>query len=142
MACNYTRKDKRLPGTIQAKTGPLSYEIKVGPDQIWRQHIDQLRASSVKLNEPSDDTTNIERNEIDTAEPLKYREDTDQNTPQEDLVQEPDINPGRTTPVVQQEETSSAAAGFGHRYPNRSHQPPKRLALAGYSKSCLRKLRG
>ena len=129
MARNYTGKDKWLPGTVQAKTGPLSYEIKIGPDRIWRRHIDQLRASSVKLNEPSDDTTDIEREEIDTAEPRPDREDTDQNTPAEDLIPEPDINPERTAPVVQQEETNSAAAGFGHRYPSRSHQPPERLGL-------------
>ena len=78
------------------------------------------------------------------AEPCPDREKTDQNTPAEDLiakldvnpdtpaedlVAKPNINPERTTPVVQQEETSSAAAGFGHRYPSPSHQPRERLGL-------------
>ena len=30
------------PGVINACTGPLSYEVRVGPDSIWRRHIDQL----------------------------------------------------------------------------------------------------
>ena len=51
MARNYSGKDKWLPGIVQAQMGSLSYEIKVGPNRIWRCHIDQLRASSVKLND-------------------------------------------------------------------------------------------
>ena len=60
----------------------------------------------MKLNEPSDDTTDIVREEIDTAESRPDREDTDQNTPAEDLIPEPNTNPERTAPVVQQEETA------------------------------------
>ena len=56
MACNYSGKDKWLPGIVRAQTGPLSYVIKVGPNRIWRRHIDQLRAYSVKVNDQSDDT--------------------------------------------------------------------------------------
>ena len=92
-------------------------------------NIDQLRGYCVKLNEQSDDTTDIEREKIDTAEPRRDGEDTDKKSPAEDLVAkpdinsdtraedliaEPDINPERTAPVVRQEETSSAAKGFRH----------------------------
>ena len=34
LARNYTGEDKWLPGTVQVKTGPLSYKIKVGPKRI------------------------------------------------------------------------------------------------------------
>ena len=34
LARNYTEKDKWLPGNVQAKTGSLSYKIKVGPNRI------------------------------------------------------------------------------------------------------------
>ena len=142
MARNYTGKDRWLPGTVQAKTGPLSYEIKVGPDRIWRRHIDQLRASSVKLNEPSDDTTDIEREEIDTAEPRPDREDTDQNTPAEDLVPEPDINPERTAPEVQQGEQAVLQQDLDIVIQVDHINHPRGWVLTGYSRSCLlRKLR-
>ena len=137
MVRNYTRKDKWLQGTVQAKTGPLSYEIKVGPDRIWRRHIDQLRASSVKLNsnEPSDETTDIEREEINTAEPRPDREDTNQNTPAEDLVPEPDINPEKTAPVVLQQDLDIVI-----QVDHINH--PRGWVLTGYSESrLLRKLR-
>ena len=39
MARNSTGKVKWLLGKVQAKTGPLSYEIKVDPNPIWlRKH--------------------------------------------------------------------------------------------------------
>ena len=115
-----------LPGTVQAKTGPLSYEIKVGPNQIWRRHIDQL----LKSNDPNDDTANVEREEIDAAETCPALEDSAQNiAPAEEIVDDPDMDPPSTTPVVQQEETSSVTTGLGHRYHSRSHQPPERLGL-------------
>ena len=142
MARNYTGKDRWLPGTVQAKTGPLSYEIKVGPDRIWRRHFDQLRASSVKLNEPSDDTTDIEREEIDTAEPRPDREDTDQNTPAEDLVPEPDTNPERTAPEVQQGEQAVLQQDLDIVIQVDHINHPRSWVLTGYFRSCLlRKLR-
>ena len=39
-----------VPGIITAHSGPLSYEVKVAPNTVWRQHIDQLRESSVTSN--------------------------------------------------------------------------------------------
>ena len=98
MARNYTGKAKWLPGTVQAKTGPLSYEIKVGPNQIWRRHIDQLRASSLKSNDPNDDTANVEREEIDATEIRLDLEDSAQYiAPAEDIVEDPDMDQPSTT---------------------------------------------
>ena len=130
LARNYTGKDKWLPGTVQAKTGPLSYKIKVGPNRIWRRHIDQLRGSSVKLDDLRNETVDLEGEEIEAAEIRPDVEHTAQSsTPGEEIVTEPDINPATTEPVVLQEETSSVTTGGGHRYPIRSHQPPERLGL-------------
>ena len=120
MAHNYSGKDKWLPGIVRAQTGPLSYEIKVGPNRIWRRHIDQLRASSVKVNDQSDDT----------AEPHPELGETDNffcwcNI----LAAEPDIELATNPPVVQQEEVGRATTGSEQRYPTRSHQPPERWGL-------------
>ena len=130
LARNYTGKDKWLPGTVQAKTGPLSYKIKVAPNRIWRRHIDQLRDSSVKSDDLRNDAVDLEGEEIEAAEIRPDVENTAQSsTPAEEIVTEPDINQATTEPVVLQEETSSVTTGDGHRYPIRSHLPPVRLAL-------------
>ena len=68
----------------------------------------------MKVNEQNDDTTDIEREKIDTAEPRRDGEDTDKKSPAEDLVAKLDINPEKTAPIVRQEETSSAAKEFRH----------------------------
>ncbi len=34
MARKYSGKDKWLPGIVRARTGPLAYEIEVGPNRI------------------------------------------------------------------------------------------------------------
>ena len=106
MARNYSGKDKWLPGIVRAQTGPLSYEIKVGPNRIWRRHIDQLRASRVKVNDQSDNT----------AEPHPELGETGQNiAPVEEIVAEPDIELATIPPVVQQVEASRATKGSEQR---------------------------
>ncbi|CAB4041966.1 PREDICTED: uncharacterized protein K02A2.6-like, partial [Paramuricea clavata] len=104
MARNYSGKDKWLPGIVRAQTGSLSYEIK-------------LRASSVKVNDQSDDT----------AEPHPELGETGQNiATAEEIVAEPDIELATNPPVVQQQEAGRATTGSEQRYPTRSHQPPER----------------
>ena len=118
LARNYTGKDKWLPGTVQAKTGPLPYKIKIGPSRIWGRHIDQLRDSSVKLDDLRNDEVDLEGEEIEAAEIRPDVENTAQSsTPAEEIVTEPDINQVTTDPIVLQEETSSVTTGGGHRYP-------------------------
>ncbi|XP_033631687.1 uncharacterized protein LOC117293454 [Asterias rubens] len=39
---DYRGPRKWITGVINARTGPLSYEVRVGPDSIWRRHIEQL----------------------------------------------------------------------------------------------------
>ncbi|CAB4015954.1 Hypothetical predicted protein [Paramuricea clavata] len=117
---NYSGKDKWLPGIVRAQTGPLSYEIKVGPNRIWRRHIDQLRASSVKVNDQSDDT----------AEPHLELGETGQNiAPADEIVAERDIELTMNPPVVQLQEAGRATIESEQRYPTRSHQPPERWGL-------------
>ncbi|CAB4043809.1 uncharacterized protein K02A2.6-like, partial [Paramuricea clavata] len=97
MARNYSGKDKWLLGIVRAQTRLLSYEIKFGPNRIWRRHIDQLRAASVEVNDQSDDT----------AEPHPELGETRQNiAPAEEIVAEPDIELA-TNPLVRSATTRS-----------------------------------
>ena len=50
IARNYRAGNKRVPGIIRAHMGPLSYEVKVAPNTVWRRHVDQLRESAVTPN--------------------------------------------------------------------------------------------
>ena len=50
IARNYRAGNKRVPGIITAHMGPLSYEVKVAPNTVWRRHVDQLRESAVTPN--------------------------------------------------------------------------------------------
>ena len=47
VARNYRAGNKWVPGIITAHSGPLSYEVKVAPNTVWRRHVDQLRESAV-----------------------------------------------------------------------------------------------
>ena len=42
---SYRGKKKWIHRIVRARTGPLSYQIEVVPNVIWRRHIDQLLAS-------------------------------------------------------------------------------------------------
>ena len=38
---------------MRARTGPVSYQVEIAPNVIWRRHIDQLLASE-KINDTQD----------------------------------------------------------------------------------------
>ena len=42
---NYRGKEKWIQGIVRARTGPVSYQVEVAPNVIWKRHIDQLLAS-------------------------------------------------------------------------------------------------
>jgi len=50
VARNYRAGNKWVPGIITAHSGPLSYEVKVAPNTVWRWDVDQLRESAVTPN--------------------------------------------------------------------------------------------
>ena len=43
VARNYRTGDKWILGIITAHPEPLSYDVSVGPNTVWRRHIDQLK---------------------------------------------------------------------------------------------------
>ena len=47
LARNYMTGPKWVQGTVVSRSGHLSYQVKGGPDMIWRRHIDQLLSADV-----------------------------------------------------------------------------------------------
>lgn len=45
--------DAWIPGTIHRKTGPVSYEVEIGHDTLWRRHSDQIQSSGFRQGETS-----------------------------------------------------------------------------------------
>lgn len=40
-------------GIVQAQIGPRSYEVRVGPNMVWRRHTDQMHPTGDKLHQQS-----------------------------------------------------------------------------------------
>jgi len=55
VARDYRGGNKWVPRIITAHSGPLSYEVRVAPNTVWRRHIDQLRESAITVNPNKDD---------------------------------------------------------------------------------------
>ncbi|CAB3994947.1 Hypothetical predicted protein [Paramuricea clavata] len=50
---NYREKEKWIQGIVRARTGPVSYQVEIAPNVIWRRYIDQLLASE-NINDTQD----------------------------------------------------------------------------------------
>ena len=59
----YSGEKKWIPGIIIKKTGPVSYQVTVEHDRLWKRHTDQLRhrveecVTNTKNEENSPETT-------------------------------------------------------------------------------------
>ena len=55
---DYRGKQKWIPGIVKAQTGPVSYQVQVGSQMVWRRHVDQLldadTGQTVELNAPAE----------------------------------------------------------------------------------------
>ena len=51
IARNYTGNSKWVPGIVRAQLGPLSYEVEIGPNLVWRRHTDQLKDSNAPVTD-------------------------------------------------------------------------------------------
>ena len=49
VARDYRGGNKWMPGVITAQKGPLTYEVRIAPNTVWRKHIDQLKGSALPL---------------------------------------------------------------------------------------------
>ncbi|CAB4009321.1 Transposon Tf2-9 poly [Paramuricea clavata] len=50
---NYREKEKWIQEIVRARTGPVSCQVEIAPNVIWRRHIDQLLASE-NINDTQD----------------------------------------------------------------------------------------
>jgi len=102
IARNYSGHSKWVPGTVRIQLGPLSYEVEIEPNLIWRRHTDQLEAFNVPVTDhspvfyPVPSPTIIENRGDQVADPSEKfeafpRETVDQsaNSVAEDSVSTP-----------------------------------------------------
>ena len=53
IARNYSGHSKWVSGTVRTQLGPLSYEVEIKPNLIWRRHTDQLKACNIPVTNHS-----------------------------------------------------------------------------------------
>jgi hypothetical protein len=103
--------EKWIPGTIDSKTGPLSYRVEITPGKTWRRHTDQLGSAGFSRN----------RDPCDVHQPLPSQD----NAPLVD-----NANYQQSTELVETPKTcvTNPAPECEKRYPTRSTRnvKPKR----------------
>ena len=57
---NYNGEKKWIPGIVVKKTRPVSYQVKVEHDRVWKRHADQLRHRVKEKKVSQIDTKNKE----------------------------------------------------------------------------------
>ena len=117
---DYRGKQKWIPGIIHARSGPLSYQVCVGPNMIWRRHADQLIDSDTgkppDLNKPPDVVP-----EIPLPDPVVPASPSAHAKPEQAV---PSQTPTRVEPPIQ-----PSPPVVERRYPSRNRKPPDRLNL-------------
>lgn len=103
---------KWQPGTIVSQTGPLTYKVKIGQDQVWRRHVDQLMDASEWTNVDANATPLFGDFEFsgEAQDTGGLEDDAGGSTPAPPVPQSPAVNP---SPVK--------------RYPDRIRRPPDRF---------------
>ena len=117
IARNYSGHSKWVPGTVHTQLGPLSYEVEIEPNLIWRRHTVQLKACNVRATDhspvlhPVPSPTTIENHGEQVVDPSEQ--------PEANSVAEYSVS----TPPSQVEHVPVK------RYPTRVRKPPARLDL-------------
>jgi len=127
IARNYSGHSKLVLGTVRTQLKPLSYEVEIEPNLIWRRHTDQLKACNVPVTDhspvfhPVPSPIIIENHGDQVADPSEQSEgfsketvDQSANSIAEDSVSTP---PSQVIHVPVK------------RYPTRMRKPPARLDL-------------
>ncbi len=86
---DYRGQNKWIQGTVLSRTGPLSYQIQINDNIIWRRHIDQIVTG---LKQPAT-TTDTSESQMDLDIPRgtqqNSREIREKETPQNDIITSP-----------------------------------------------------
>ena len=107
---DYRGREKWILGVVHSRNGPLSYEVRVGPDMIWRRHIDQILDSDTGVTP-----------DIDQPQELAPEIATTPSTGAQPSYDEETQNPKTLVPV--------RSPVREHRYPSRQRKPPDKLNL-------------
>ena len=156
VARDYRGGKKWVPGVITAKYGPLSYEVRVAPNTVWRRHVDQLRETAVTLDfdkehctpqlDPAvflatpQSTSSVGNEGLhtptmsdpeQTSTPDKHVSNTPENSPSNQTMSDKHVNNTPESSPSNQSEimVSSPAAPPCRRYPLRLRKPPEKLNL-------------
>ena len=115
---NFGQRDKWVPATTTAKTGPVSYRVEMeGSGLSWRRHVDQIRArfsSEVVMDKPATELTDQSPAGLPSISETPAIELTDNSTETEPTTSK--------SPVPVQVETANVP-----RYPARERRLPDRL---------------
>ena len=139
MARNYRTKEKWVPGVITAHPGPLSYEVSVAPNTVWRRHIDQLKETAVTPNITNEHCTP----QLDPAVLVGIPQATSSigsveepqpplasNTEEVPTINRDEISSSNNSPSSPNEiMISCSATPPTRRYPLRLRKPPEKLNL-------------
>ena len=94
---NYRGKEKWIQGIVRARIGPVSYQVEIAPNVIWRRHIDQLLASE-NINDTQDlepvtdipGLANENNAEDETAVDIQDQQETLEPNQEMDEVEQPE----------------------------------------------------
>ena len=135
MARSYRNKEKWIPGVIAPHPGPLSYEVSVAPNTVWRRHIDQLKETALTPNITKEDYTP----QLDPAVLVGIPQATSSVRSEE--PQPPPASGIEEAPTINRDEISSSNKPHSspneikistpppRRYPLRLRKPPEKLNL-------------
>ena len=134
VARNYRTGDKWVPGIITAHPGPLSYEVRVGLNTVWRRHIDQLKETAVTASVNKEHyTPHLDPAVLAGIPPTTCSVGSkDPQPPSASGIEElPTIDTDATNSSSSQKEitTRSSVTPPPRRYPLRLRKPPEKLNL-------------
>ncbi len=128
-----------IPGTIVKQQGPLSYQVQVAENRVWRRHVDHLHESVDSphiSSSPSPVTVDASLPRAQAEETL--RTDTEASLPSEfpttvqtDNVGQREAQSDSLEPLPESESTGDSTTP-GARYPQRVRRKPD-WYQAGYS---------
>ena len=119
-------------------SGPLSYEVRVGPNTVWRRHIDQLKETAVTLSVNKEHyNPHIDQAVLLGIPPARCRVGSEEPQPPSasDIEELPSIDtdvtnqPTNSSSCQNELTTSSSATSPPKRYPLRLRKPIEKLNL-------------
>ena len=132
---DYRGSRKWIPGVIMAKTGPLSYQVKIGPGSIWRRHVDQLLDADTSQPVTFQQTpepeypSGVQPNATETSQPASSAPSASFSVPVVPSLASSKSAESAVIPAETQVASSSQQRQPDKRYPSRIRHAPDKLNL-------------